>query len=184
MKDFLISTFIDDELDIDEKIAFVENVHADIAFKREAVALLQQEKYLAAPVVQRVPPVALQEPWRLRVPLLRPAAIFAAGLAAALLIFWMLPTAPETPAHYRFVLYQPQAQRVDLTGSFTGWSNVPLRRIGESGYWEVTLNVPPGEHRFSYILEDGRRMPDPTIPAREKDDFGGENTILDLNTRV
>ena len=43
MKDFLISSYIDDELDLDEKIEFVETVHAQPAFKDEAVDLLHQE---------------------------------------------------------------------------------------------------------------------------------------------
>ena len=42
MKDYLISSYIDDELDLDEKIVFVETVHAQGPFKDEAVDLLHQ----------------------------------------------------------------------------------------------------------------------------------------------
>ena len=46
------------------------------------------------------------------------------------------------------------------------------------------LEVPAGEHRLCYILEGGRRIPDPTIAIREKDDFGGENSILAVNMKT
>ena len=46
MNDFLISMFIDNELAIDEKIEFVEEVHGCEAFKDETVELLRQEKLL------------------------------------------------------------------------------------------------------------------------------------------
>jgi 1,4-alpha-glucan branching enzyme len=79
---------------------------------------------------------------------------------------------------YRFVIYQPDAQRVELAGSFSGWKRIPLKLAGQSGYWETTLELPEGDHRFSYIIEGNQRLTDPTIAVREIDDFGGENSIL------
>ncbi len=55
MKDFLISSHIDDELDLDEKIEFVETVHEQPAFRDEAVDLLHQEKLVRGTVFDRVP---------------------------------------------------------------------------------------------------------------------------------
>ncbi len=62
MKEYLISLFIDNELDIEEKITFVETVHDDRRFTDEAISLLRQEKRLRAeltvPVmVAAMPPV-------------------------------------------------------------------------------------------------------------------------------
>ena len=82
------------------------------------------------------------------------------------------------------MIYQPEAKQVQLTGSFIDWRRLPLRKAGTSGYWEVTLDLPAGEHRFSYILEGDKRLADPTILAREKDDFGGENSIIEVNLQV
>jgi hypothetical protein len=59
-----------------------------------------------------------------------------------------------------------------------------MKRVGTSGYWEVTLDLPEGEHRFSYILEGNRRLADPTILTREHDDFGGENSILEVKLQA
>jgi hypothetical protein len=56
--------------------------------------------------------------------------------------------------------------------------------IRNTGYWELRLQVPSGEHRFAYILDGSKQMPDPTLPVREKDDFGGENSILTVEERI
>ena len=57
MKDYMISMFIDDELDFDEKIELVQTVHANAAVKNEIVSLLHNEKRLRSPVVNRSPVV-------------------------------------------------------------------------------------------------------------------------------
>ena len=186
MKDYIISLFIDDEMSIDEKIEFVEMVHADAATKDETVGLLQQERLIRDDVSYRIPSVTLRGKRRFGVALWRPAGIFAAGLVAALLLmFFVTPQQDKMMlATHRFVLYQPDVSRVEITGSFLGWEAVPMRKSGTSGYWEVVLEVPTGEHRLCYILEGRRRIPDPTIPIREKDDFGGENSILAVNMKT
>ena len=51
--------------------------------------------------------------------------------------------------------------------------------IGNSGYWELRLELPFGEHRFAYILDGTKQITDPTLPVREKDDFGFENCIYE-----
>ena len=51
-------------------------------------------------------------------------------------------------------------------------------QVGKSGYWQITLDVPPGEHRYSYTLDGSRQLADPTVESRESDDFGAENSIL------
>ena len=187
MRDYLISSYIDDELDLDEKIEFVETVHEHARFRDDALDLLRQEKLVRGKVVDRAPAVVFPERRRLFIPLWRPAGMFAAGLAAALLIMTLLVMpGQELPVRktYRFVLYQPDAKQVEITGSFLGWSAVPLKRSGTSGYWEVVLEVPAGEHRLCYIIEGDKRIPDPTIPSREKDDFGGENSILAVTMKT
>jgi hypothetical protein len=186
MKDYLISSYIDDELDLDDKIIFVEAVHAQASVKDEAVDLLQQEKLIRGDVTDRVPSVSLPEKRRFSIPLWRPAGIFAAGLAAALLVMFFVSPQQEKAmlTAHRFVLYQPDVARVEITGSFLGWEAVPMQQRGASGYWEAILELPAGEQRLCYILEGRRRIPDPTIPIREKDDFGGENSILAVNMKT
>jgi hypothetical protein len=186
MKDYLISCYIDGELDLDEKIVFVEAVHANASLKDEAVDLLHQEKQIRGEVVHRVPAVTLRENRRFAISLWRPAGIFTAGLAAALLVmFFVTPQQEQTLlTTHRFVLYQPDVNRVEITASFLDWKAVAMKKSGTSGYWEAVLELPAGEHRLCYILEGHRRIPDPTIPIREKDDFGGENSILAVNMKT
>jgi hypothetical protein len=181
MNDDLISMYIDDELGLDEKIVFVETVHQDENFKDDAVNLLQQEKLIRSEAVDHLPALHIKEArsaWYQR--LFRPmVAAAAAGLAvAAIMLFTTYPRHDHLRRPYRFVIYQPGAQNVELTGSFSDWKRIPLKLTGQSGYWETTLELPPGEHRFSYIIEGARRLTDPTIAVREIDDFGGENSIL------
>ena len=186
MKEYLISSYIDDELELDEKIEFVETVHGQEAFKEEAIDLLQQEKLIRGEVVDRTPAVAIPERRRFTIPFWRPAGMFAAGLAAALLVIIFVTPRQDLPVltRHRFVLYQPDVEQVEITGSFLNWSAVPMKRSGSSGYWEAVLEVPPGEHRLCYIIEGRKRIPDPTILIREKDDFGGENSILAVNMKT
>ena len=185
MQDYLISMFIDDELDLDNKIEFVETVHADRNFKDETVGFLRQEKVICAEVVDHIPPVKVQLKEKAGFPLWRPMTIFASGLAAALILLFVIqpPKEPLSTAH-RFVIYQPGVEQVEITGSFTDWRSLPMTRAGAGDYWEITIDVPVGEHRFSYILEGDQRLADPTILIREKDDFGGENSILEVNLQT
>jgi 1,4-alpha-glucan branching enzyme len=112
-------------------------------------------------------------------------AIFASGLAAALILFFFTqPPKEQLSAAHRFVIYQPGVEQVEITGSFTDWRTLPMNRAGTSDYWEITIDVPVGEHRFSYILEGDQQLADPTVLTREKDDFGGENSILEVNLQT
>ena len=186
MSEYIISMFIDDELDLDDKIEFVEKVHESSVFKDETVSLLNQEKELRLEPVAQVPHVAAAFPTRHRFRIFHPAYIATAALAVALVIltFTFMVEQQTGPAPYRFVIYRPDVTQAEITGSFTDWQRVSMNELGTSGYWEVSLDIPKGEHRFTYILEGKERFADPTILTRELDDFGGENSILSLNNRV
>ena len=181
MNDELISMYIDNELSLDNKIVFVETIHDDTYFKDDTLDLLRQEKLIRSEVVDQIPALQIRErrnDWLVK--RLRPVFTAAAvGLAAAAILFVAFPPQQGILARpYRFVIYQPDTKHVELAGTFSGWKRIPLKPTGQSGYWETTLELPEGEHRFSYIIEGGRRLPDPTIAVREIDDFGGENSIL------
>ncbi len=177
--DHIISMFIDNELGLNDKIEFVSKVHADKAFRDQAIGLLEQEKFIRSDVVERTPQVKMHLKRSFALPLWRPMAALGSALAVALIIlFFSVPSeiTPQTP--HRFVIYRPDVSHAEITGSFTKWQNLPMQRVGDMGYWEITLDVPKGEHRFIYILDGQQRFPDPTLPGRERDDFGGENSIL------
>lgn len=187
MKDYLISMFVDDELDFDEKIEFVTTVHRYGDYAEETIELLEQEKLLRAPMVERLPEVQLgrvQAPksllprWFLAV---KPVSCLAGVLAAVVLMLLFRPVSQETSPQiqqHRFVIFQPEANRAEIVGSFTNWKPVPMERVGAVGYWSITLPLSTGEYRYSFLMDKGAPMADPTVSSREHDDFGGENSII------
>jgi hypothetical protein len=187
--DYFSSMYIDNELDLGEKILFIEKIRSEKEFFQETVELLMQEKLLRT------------QPERLRVladtrirPNLkdrirqwfRPLIFVGSGFALAMLLVFNQTTISTNPssALRRFVIFEPAANRVEVTGTFNGWQRVDMEQIGTTGYWEVNLQIPFGEHRFSYILDGSKRIADPTDPVKEKDDFGGENSILKVAGRA
>lgn len=183
MKDHLISIFIDDELTLDEKIEFIQAICDRPGFKDAALTLVEQERWLRSEVVTAAPMPQPETPqrwsgFRLRAfmnPLL--AAAFVGIVAVSSYLYFDRTPDPQKVFH-RFVVYRPEAEQVAVAGSFTRWEPRPLHRAGSSGYWELTLELPAGEHRFTYLLDGGKGFADPTLPTREKDDFGGENSVL------
>jgi hypothetical protein len=187
MTEHFISMFMDNELDLDEKIKFVEIVHSDSAYKAETVDLIRQEKELRLRPVGAVPHfVADPSSHQRRFRWLRPVL---AGLSCvAVIAFLWISLVPFTPEDvkqafksHRFIIYQPNIKSAQITGSFTDWQPQEMNSIGTSGYWEIEIELFSGEHRFAYILNRRKRIPDPTVPIREKDDFGGENSILSIS---
>ena len=186
--DYLSSMYIDNEMDLDEKKQFVENVRSDQAFYTQTLELLTQEQLVRKQPDMR--DLTSEQRWRPPVwdslkRFFRPLGFATAGFSAAVLMLLSVFQPPVLPqCSNRFVLFEPTVSQVELAGSFTGWQRISMQRIGSSGYWEINLPVPSGEHRFAYILDGKRRISDPTLPASEKDDFGGENSILSMEERI
>jgi len=186
--DYLISMYIDNELSIEDKIVFVEHAHADKSFTDDAVSFLKQEKALRSTLPEQAPEVALPFLPRAKFSLWAPRPLglaLAASLIIVAALFFSHTPPPQTDFHpspaghqHRFVLYQSGIKQIEIAGSFTNWQRIPLQPAGSSGYWEITLEIPPGEHVFSYILDGAKILADPTIPAQEEDDFGTINSIL------
>jgi hypothetical protein len=182
-----ISMFIDNELDLDEKIGFINKIREEDDFYDESISLLEQEKLLRADVVSLVPGVPFEKErrflnFRYLTPIFRVAEVVAIAAIIFFFVFtfqWGKNDAPISNAtSKRFVIYQPEANSVQISGSFTNWNNIPLKMDGTSGYWEIELDVPKGEHKYVFIIGENKKIADPTILMREKDDFGSENSVL------
>ena len=174
MRDELISQFIDDELDLDEKIEFVQAVQQEGEFGATTVELLVQEKLLRA--VPEAP--AVRAPWKAG-PWLKGLAV-AAAVCGVVWLGW--PAQQPEPQTQRFVIYAPQASQVEIIGSFSDFK--PVRMQAAGGYWVANLKLAPGEYRYSFRLDGSQDLPDPTVASREQDDFGGVNTILNLGGSI
>jgi len=188
---YFISMFIDNELGLREKVDFLKKIREDGDFYDESVALLDQEQMLrydmdvTAPALQTAPALRFEKKRRWfhlpDLPTIRPFALLSSAGAMAVVIALLvlsIHTGPASAVPYRFVIYEPDVNTVEISGSFTDWEVLPMKKIGSTGYWEIELDVPKGEHRYSFILEKEQRIADPTVFAREQDDFGGENSVL------
>jgi hypothetical protein len=179
----MISLYIDNELKLEEKKDFVEKVHHDKVFYEDTLDYLDQEMLLHGDVFAAIPDPGYKERFirfRFSRSFFKPLTGAVAGALVTAMVVLMLLHRPAGPENHmnRFVIYRPDVSNVEITGSFTGWKRVPLKPLGGSGYWEVTLPVSKGVHRFTYILEGHTPFPDPTVLAVENDDFGGTNSIL------
>jgi hypothetical protein len=129
--------------------------------------------------------------WLLEPQQVRPAWGVALAAAAALVV-WVArrpAVAPPAPAvavaaapdtiYVRFELAAPAAADVALAGSFNAWGNeaITLTR-GSAGTWSVTVPLPVGEHRYSFVVDGETWVPDPRAHAQIDDGFGGTNSVI------
>lgn len=188
MKELLISQFIDDELDLKEKKLFVENVHKDEDFYDEAVSSLDFEMVIKNNV-SKVETPRLNIPKITKTPPYKNTTRFTQLLAACIIIifaFIMLSNQLETGkaetfVNYRFVIYKPEAEKVEITGEFTNWKPLKLKEISQTGYWETEIKLKPGEYKYFYLINDKKVVADPTSVYTEEDGFGNKNSILKVN---
>lgn len=180
MDSVLISQFIDDELTLGEKEQFVNGVRREGRVYGETLALLAQERSLR----QTDPrgPVLAPVPRRRRLVAWRPVLALAASFVILLLsVLSFLPEPkPEPRVNHRFLIHAPDAAAVAVLGDFTAWQPVALSPVGGQGYWELTLALASGAYRYAFLVNGKGLAPDPTVTARERDDFGGVNSILKI----
>ena len=79
----------------------------------------------------------------------------------------------------RFELSAPDAESVQLAGSFSNWSpEISLQPVGE-GLWTALVPLHPGVHDYAFQVNGDRWVLDPYSP-RIADGFGGFNSRLSL----
>ncbi len=87
-----------------------------------------------------------------------------------------LEIAPRTSSddQVRLTLYAPGAGAVEISGDFTDWKPVELRRSATNGdAWEGSFRMAPGIHRINVRRDRGPWMA-PAGTSRSADDFDGE----------
>ena len=75
------------------------------------------------------------------------------------------------------------ATSVSIVGDFNDWDSTasPLTRFGSNGPWTVTVNVMPGRHLYAFMV-DGKFVVDPRAPRARDLDYGGDASVLMVNT--
>ncbi|BCS97395.1 hypothetical protein DSLASN_30270 [Desulfoluna limicola] len=178
MESTLISQFIDDELTLDEKECFVIEIRHDEAVYGETLDLLAQERLLQR-MDSHAPP-AVTPRLQQRKTVWRPVVALAASLVLLLFSVMALVSDKDDHVTHRFLIHAPGVETVAVMGDFTAWNPVALSSVGGEGYWELTLDLSSGIHRYAFLINGEVLTLDPTVVARETDDFGGMNSILQI----
>ncbi len=187
MKEILISKYIDNEMNLEEKLDFVKEIKKSDPFYKETIDLIKQEQLLSFNV-EYPEPLYLPEPagksknLRLLYPIIAAAAIILLILSITTRgLNPKLAQPQRKEITYRFVYYNPSAKSVQLVGSFTGWKRVNMRRIDGTGYWQIYLKLPDGGiYKYNFIINRKKIINDPTNPARIYSGFGGADSVLRL----
>ncbi len=92
----------------------------------------------------------------------------------------MHPSLQQQEVQFRF--RSPFATEVAVVGSFNSWRSDLLKLEGpdEQGYWHAAVALPPGEHRYKFLIDGNSYSPDPENPIQENDGFGGLNSIIEI----
>jgi len=109
-----------------------------------------------------------------------------AGATAMLLVstvlFSHLPQATNNRVTVHFEIHAPDAQRVELVGTFTAWQTGQLQLVGPdaSGHWTTDVELPSGRHEYSFLVNGKQWVTDPRADIRRSDGFGRENAVLEF----
>ncbi len=91
----------------------------------------------------------------------------------------LTPTAPQT-VKVTFVLFEPDAKQVALSGEFNSWfaDAMPMKRRGD-GHWETTVALAPGRHEYKFVV-DGRWKHDPLARVNVWNQQGTLNSVAQV----
>ncbi len=79
-----------------------------------------------------------------------------------------------------FTYFAPDAQNVQLAGSFTDWDKHPIKmRKSKDGIWRATVALGPGDYEYRFLV-DGQWRNDENCPLRRPNAFGEENCIREV----
>jgi hypothetical protein len=133
---------------------------------------------------------------------LRPINVFAMGFALVLLAL-LAGRASTSSSHIQtmavrtsagasakpvvyvqFALAASDARSVSVAGDFTGWdpSRVKLQDQNGDGVWTATVAVPPGTHKYMFVVDGKRWVTDPRAERYADDGFGMKNALIAVAT--
>jgi hypothetical protein len=103
-----------------------------------------------------------------------------AAILAALLVVWPWGSAPapEVGDRRQFVLVAPRAITVALVGDFNDWdpARTPMHATRE-GVWAAVVPLPPGRHRYAFLVDGAEWRADPAAPRAADDGFGAPTSV-------
>jgi hypothetical protein len=124
-------------------------------------------------------------------------ASLAVSAAALVIITWavimnfssnpnietMLEVKSEATVPVVFTLEMPQVSRVDIIGSFNGWSpgDSHMQWDPNLHLWVLTVQLKAGTHEYAFLINGKTVLPDPSALAYREDGFGNRNSVLIIN---
>lgn len=205
---YLDGDLADDELDADLRAdaEVWDAILAEVAVLREdrAPEWLETRVMAALPAAPEPPlwrrlAAWLLEPREIRV---RPVVGLVGAVAALLLL--VLPTADPTvergpapaplaaatqtvavdaaPVVYVQFVFSGEARSVALAGDFNGWDpdRHVLRDPDGDGVWTGLFALPPGLHKYMYLVDGERWVTDPRAERYVDDGFGMRNALISI----
>jgi hypothetical protein len=175
-------------------LAMLPRDHAPAWLEKRIMVSLPMQP--AAPLLTRVTSWAL-EAHRIRI---RPITVgLAAAALAGLMVVWpgprvsdrggsqaALPTGDvvqvsnAAPIYVQFVLVDRDANSVAVAGDFNNWQRdgVALRDSDGDGVWTGLVALPPGLHKYMFIVDGERWVTDPEAERHVDDGFGMRNAVI------
>jgi hypothetical protein len=107
----------------------------------------------------------------------------APGLSTVVIGDTVVSTLRDTLRLVRLILDAPDARRVAVAGDFNRWDaeSTPLVRDERSRRWSVTLALHDGEHRYAFVVDGTRWVPDPRAERSARGEDGRVYSLLNLS---
>ena len=106
----------------------------------------------------------------------------AAGVSSVVLGDTVVSTLRDTLRLVRLMFDAPSARQVSVAGDFNDWGARPtaLARDPESRRWSVTLALRAGEHRYAFVVDETRWVPDPRAERATLGEDGRLYSVLSV----
>jgi hypothetical protein len=105
------------------------------------------------------------------------------GLSSVVIGDSVVSTLHDTLRLVRLMFDAPNARRVAVAGDFNRWDAeaTPLARDVRSHRWSVTLAVRNGDHRYAFVVDGTRWVPDPRAERSVRGEDGRIYSLLSLS---
>ena len=106
----------------------------------------------------------------------------ARGVSSVVLGDTVVGSLHDTLRLVRLMFDAPSARRVAVTGEFNRWnaSATPLVRDADGRRWSITLALRDGEHRYAFVVDETRWVPDPRAARTARGDDGRLYSLLNV----
>lgn len=90
----------------------------------------------------------------------------------------------EAGGEVKFRVYAPEARRVEILGTFTGWHDRPIAMERRpDGWWEHGGQLASGEHEFQYLIDRSWWLADYAAMGVRYTEHGVWSSLLMIDPR-